>query len=87
MEIDGILDLHTFRPSEVKDLLSDYIEECLSRDIRDIRIIHGKGLGVLRATVESVLKRHPAVLHYHLADETAGGRGATLVRLHPRPTC
>lgn len=84
MKIDGVLDLHTFRPSEIKDLVPDYIEECLSRDIRDIRIIHGKGLGVLRATVEAILKRHPAVLDFHPADETAGGRGATLVRLRAR---
>ena len=85
MKIDGILDLHSFIPSEIKDLLPDYIEECLGREIYDLRIVHGKGLGVLRATVESILKRHPAVQHFQIADETAGGRGATLVRLR-RPS-
>ena len=60
MEIDGTLDLHTFKPSEVKDLVPDYIEECLSRGIHDLRIIHGKGIGVLKRTVESILENGAA---------------------------
>ena len=47
-EINGVLDLHTFRPSDVGELVPDYIELCLEKDIRRIRIIHGKGIGTLR---------------------------------------
>jgi len=83
MMIDGVLDLHTFRPSEVGTLIPDYIEECLRLGILDLRIIHGKGTGSLRRTVHALLKRHPAVASFHLADESAGGWGATLVRLTP----
>ncbi len=81
MPIDGVLDLHTFQPREVKELVNDYIEECLRRGIYDLRIIHGKGTGTLRAIVHSILKKHSAVLGFRDADLTAGGWGATEVIL------
>jgi len=79
--IDGVLDLHTFRAEEVKDLVNEYIEECLKRGIYDLRIIHGKGTGTLKRMVRSVLEKHPAVLSFKDADLTAGGWGATIVSL------
>lgn len=79
--IDGILDLHTFQPREVKDLLPEYLEACRKRAILEVRIIHGKGEGVLRETVHSVLRHLSYVLSFKLAGENAGGWGATLVRL------
>lgn len=83
--IDGVLDLHTFRPKEVKDLVPEYIRECLKRDILDLRIIHGKGSGKLRETVHSILRREQAVRSFVQAPEDAGGWGATLVRLKKAP--
>ena len=85
MKIDGVLDLHAFRPSEVKDLVPDYIEECLARGIYDLRVVHGKGIGVLKATVEAILREHPAVERFETAGEGAGGWGATLVWLRRPP--
>ena len=81
--IDGTLDLHTFRPSEVKDLLHEYLSECRQRGIYETRIIHGKGTGMLRETVHAILKTMPEVESFRLADESAGSWGATLVRLSP----
>ncbi|MEJ2689411.1 MAG: Smr/MutS family protein [Deltaproteobacteria bacterium] len=81
LPIDGILDLHTFRPREVKDLIPEYLGECRKRSILRVRIIHGKGTGTLRRTVHSILDRLPEVISYRLAGEDAGGWGATLVEL------
>ena len=80
-EINGELDLHTFRPNEVGELVPDYIGLCLEKDIRRIRIIHGKGIGTLRETVHALLKRDERVERYQLADQNEGGWGATIAWL------
>jgi DNA-nicking Smr family endonuclease len=83
LPIDGILDLHTFQPKEVKDLLPDYLAACREQGILQVRVIHGKGTGALRKTVHSILGRLPEVISFRLAGEDAGGWGATLVELKP----
>ena len=83
MPIDGVLDLHTFSPKEVKSLVPEYIEECLRRGITELRIIHGKGTGTLKATVHSLLEKNPHVESFKDAETGSGGWGATLVRLIP----
>lgn len=82
--IDGELDLHTFAPRDVPDVVNDYLDECRARGILDVRIVHGKGIGVLRTRVHSVLAKRNDVESFHLGGEDAGGWGATLVRLRPR---
>ena len=87
--IDGILDLHTFQPKEVKFLLHDYVSACLEKGILDLRVIHGKGRGVLMRTVHGILGRMAEVEYFKLAGDGGGGWGATLVKLRPkisRPT-
>lgn len=81
LPIDGTLDLHAFRPSEVKDLVPDYIAACRDKGILQVRIIHGKGTGTLMRTVQSILSRHPDVVSFRRGDESAGGWGATLAAL------
>ena len=81
LPIDGTLDLHAFRPGEVKDLIPDYLVACRERGIYSVRIIHGKGTGTLRRTVHAVLERLEIVASFRLAGEDAGGWGATLVEL------
>jgi len=81
--VDGILDLHTFQPKEVKDLIPEYLSLCRQKGILQIRIIHGKGSGTLRRTVQSILQRIPEVASFQLAGEEAGGWGATIVTLKP----
>ena len=81
LPIDGTLDLHTFQPRDVKELVPDYLAECRKRGILEVRIIHGKGTGALRRTVHAILSRLPEVASFGLALEDAGGWGATLVTL------
>ena len=79
--VDGTLDLHTFRPREVKTLVPDYLDACLEKGITEVRIIHGKGTGVLREHVHAVLRRRRDVAGFHLDHGSGGGWGATVVRL------
>jgi len=81
LPIDGVLDLHTFHPRDVKELVPDYLDECQRRGIYEVRIIHGKGTGTLRKIVHSVLKKHPAVKDFHSGGHGSGSWGATLVDL------
>ena len=81
LPINGVLDLHTFNPREVKELVPDYLAACLERGIYSVRIIHGKGTGTLRETVHAVLARLSIVASFRLAGEDGGGWGATLVEL------
>lgn len=81
--IDGILDLHTFHPREVKRLVPDYLAACREKNILQVRIIHGKGTGTLLRTVHAILKKLPGVASFRLAHEDRSGWGATLVDLFP----
>jgi DNA-nicking Smr family endonuclease len=82
--IDGVLDLHTFAPGDLEGLMQDYIDACLEANIYDLRIIHGKGSGVMRARVRSLLKTDMRVQAVEDAPPDAGGWGATRVRLKRR---
>ncbi len=79
--VDGVLDLHTFSPKEVKSLVPEYIGECLLRGITEIRIVHGKGTGTLKAVVRSLLEKDPRVAAFRDGDLGSGGWGATIARL------
>jgi dsDNA-specific endonuclease/ATPase MutS2 len=83
LPIDGTLDLHTFDPRDVKDLVCQYLSVCRERGILQVRIIHGKGTGALRETVHAILARLPYVVSFRLAGEDGGGWGATIVTLEP----
>jgi DNA-nicking Smr family endonuclease len=79
--IDGALDLHTFRPEEVKNLVPEYLLACRERGILQVRIIHGKGAGTLRHTVRSILEKLAYVESFRTAEESGGGWGSTIVLL------
>ena len=82
IDIEDVLDLHTFKPSDVPDLLEDYIIECVKAGIFSLRIIHGKGKGVQKKRVQKLLKNNPKVESFQDAPPEAGSWGATLVELN-----
>ncbi len=87
MPIDGTLDLHTFHPRDLKTLVPDYLAACRDKGILQVRLILGKGIGVLRETVHAILKKLPEVISFQLADESGGGWGATVVHLKTKVEC
>ncbi len=81
IDIEDVLDLHTFKSSDVSDLLKDYIFECIKAGIFSMRIIHGKGRGIQKKRVQKLLENNPKVESFQDAPPEAGGWGATLVNL------
>jgi len=81
LPITGELDLHTFRPGDVGELLGDYLAACAERGIHTVRIVHGKGTGALRERVHAGLRRSPLVESFALCTADSGGWGATRVVL------
>jgi dsDNA-specific endonuclease/ATPase MutS2 len=81
LPIDGVLDLHTFKPREIGSLVPAYLDECRQRGILQVRLIHGKGLGHLQRSVHAILSRRADVVRFSFASASFGGRGATIVTL------
>lgn len=81
LPITGELDLHTFRPEDLGELIPAYLEECRAHGLRDVRIIHGKGDGTLRQTTRALLERSPLVESFRPGDTLSGSWGATIVTL------
>jgi DNA-nicking Smr family endonuclease len=78
--VDGVIDLHTFRPEDAASVVEEYLRACAEQHIYDVKIIHGKGKGALRNTVHALLSRHPLVADFTL-DSCPSGWGATIVYL------
>lgn len=77
--IDGTLDLHTFAPAEIPSVVDEYLNAARAAGLREVRLIHGRGIGVQRARVQQVLREHPLVEGF--ADAPESHLGATVVRL------
>ena len=79
--IEDALDLHAFAPRDIPSVVEEYLEAAQARGFREVRLIHGRGQGVQRSIVRSVLTRHPLVEGFADAPPERGGWGATIVRL------
>ncbi len=86
LPLEDVLDLHSFHPKDIKVLVEDYLIDAYQAGFSEVRIIHGKGIGVQREIVRSVASRNPCVASVTQAPEGAGGWGATRIvfrDLHP----
>jgi dsDNA-specific endonuclease/ATPase MutS2 len=81
IEITDVFDLHTIPPRDVKRVVEEYLRLAYEKGFRSVRIIHGKGIGVQREMVRSILGRTDFVADWTDAPPDAGGLGATIVRL------
>ena len=81
LPIEDSLDLHAFAPKDVRPVVEEYLKEAAARGFREVRLIHGRGIGVQRASVQSLLAGHPLVLRFFDAPPERGGWGATVVVL------
>jgi len=75
--IEDTIDLHTFRPKEVKIVVEEYLYQAVQKGFGEVRIIHGRGIGVQREIVHSILEKHPDVIEFH----DLGDHGSTVARL------
>jgi dsDNA-specific endonuclease/ATPase MutS2 len=81
LPIEDWIDLHTFSPKDIPDVLGSYLEECCKAGLKEVRIIHGKGIGVQREIVQNFLKKSPLIDSFFQAPPQAGGWGATIAIL------
>jgi DNA-nicking Smr family endonuclease len=76
--IEDSIDLHTFQPREIQVVVEEYLYQAARQGFREVRIIHGRGIGVQREIVRSILERHPGVTSFRDAPD----RGSTFVTLN-----
>lgn len=79
--IEDSIDLHAFSPKDIPSVVEEYLEQCRLAGIYKVRLIHGRGKGVQRRIVRSLLERHPLVLSFKDAPSESGGWGSTVVVL------
>ena len=84
ISVEDSIDLHSFPPRDVPDVVDAYLEEALEKGFTEVRLIHGRGIGVQRDRVQKLLARHPLVSGFHDAPPDRGGWGATIAYMKPK---
>lgn len=84
LPLEDFIDLHTFQPRDIPDVVEAYLDAATDAGFTEVRLIHGRGIGVQRERVRSVLTRHPDVVDFADAPSSRGGWGATIVHLRHR---
>jgi dsDNA-specific endonuclease/ATPase MutS2 len=82
LPLEDVLDLHPFAPKDIRSVVEEYLTQCCEAGFSSVRLIHGKGRGVQRESIHTLLARLPFVKTFHEAPPEAGGWGATIVSLN-----
>ncbi len=85
LPVEDALDLHAFRPDETASAVTEYVAAAAERGLREVRLIHGRGIGVQRTIVRNALERSPNVVSFEDATPERGGWGATVAILKAQP--
>ena len=86
LPLEDVLDLHPFAPKDIRSVVEEYLTQCCEAGFSSVRLIHGKGRGVQRESIRTLLARLPFVKTFHDAPPEAGGWGATIVSLNVERT-
>ena len=78
--IEDAIDLHTFRPQDIKSVVEEYVNAAHEAGLREVRLIHGRGQGVQRGIVQAALERHPLVETFNDAPESHLGATIAVLR-------
>lgn len=81
LPLEDSIDLHPFAPKDIPSVVEEYLAQCIAAGLSEVRIIHGRGVGVQRNIVRSLLEKHPRIDSFQDAPAEAGGWGATVVIL------
>lgn len=79
--IEDSIDLHAFSPGDIPSVVEEYLEQCRQAGLYQVRLIHGRGKGIQRRIIRSILEKNPWVESFHDAPAESGGWGATVVEL------
>jgi DNA-nicking Smr family endonuclease len=79
--IEAEIDLHAFAPRDIASVVEEYVNEAHATGLREVRLVHGRGVGVQRGIVQQALDRHPLVESF--ADDPRAHLGATIATLKP----
>ena len=79
--IEPELDLHSFAPRDIASVVEEYVNAAAAAGLREVRLIHGRGIGVQRGIVQAALERHPRVAEFR--DDMGSHLGATIAVLYP----
>ena len=86
LPLEDSIDLHAFAPKDVPSVVEEYLFQCREAGLYEVRLIHGRGKGIQRRIVQSLLAKNPLVSSFKDAPPDSGGWGSTVVSIKSKET-